>query len=60
MFEILRNHESRFLAITRVLLGLMLSCHGAQKLFGAFGGTEDPAWVVWRNTPTSFETSAAS
>jgi putative oxidoreductase len=51
MFKILRSHESRILAITRILLGVMLTCHGAQKLFGAFGGTRDPAWVVWGAGP---------
>jgi len=51
MIEILRNHEARILAITRILLGLMLSCHGAQRLFSAFGGTQDPAWVVWGAGP---------
>jgi putative oxidoreductase len=51
MFEILRHHESWIVAITRILLGLMLSCHGAQKLFDAFGGTPDPAWVVWGAGP---------
>lgn len=25
-------------AVTRVILGLLFACHGAQKLFGAFGG----------------------
>ena len=40
MFKILRNHESRIVAITRMLLGVMLTCHGAQKLLGAFGGTQ--------------------
>jgi putative oxidoreductase len=51
MFEILRHHESRVLAITRILLGGMLTCHGAQKLLGAFGGTQDPAWIVWGAGP---------
>ena len=51
MFEILRGHESRILAITRILLGLMLACHGAQKLLGALGGTQDPAWIVWGAGP---------
>jgi putative oxidoreductase len=51
MFEILRNHESRILAITRILLGAMFTCHGARKLLGAFGGTKDPAWVVWGAGP---------
>ena len=42
MFKILRSHESRVLAITRILLGVMFTCHGAQKLLDA----GDPAWVV--------------
>src|SRR5262245_20568365 len=44
MFESLHNRESRILAITRILLGFSFSCHGAQKLLGAFGGTQ--AWGV--------------
>ena len=57
MFDILRDHESRILAITRILLGLMLSCHGAQKLLGALGGAaywgsgQDAAWIVWGAGP---------
>jgi uncharacterized membrane protein YphA (DoxX/SURF4 family) len=51
MFNILRNHESRILAITRIPLGVMLTCHGAQKLLGSFGGTGDPAFVVWGAGP---------
>jgi uncharacterized membrane protein YphA (DoxX/SURF4 family) len=43
MFEILRNHESPILAITRTLLGAMFACHGVRKLLGGFGGTKDPA-----------------
>jgi putative oxidoreductase len=27
-------------AITRILVGVMFACHGAQKLFGAFGGVQ--------------------
>jgi putative oxidoreductase len=27
-------------AITRILAGVMFACHGAQKLFGAFGGVQ--------------------
>lgn len=28
----------RILCLTRILAGTMFACHGAQKLFGAFGG----------------------
>jgi len=51
MFKVLRNQEARILAMTRILLGVMLTCHGAQKLLGAFGGTTDPAFVVWGAGP---------
>jgi putative oxidoreductase len=51
MFKILRHHESRILAIARMLLGIMLACHGAQKLLGAFGGTTDPPFVAWGAGP---------
>ena len=51
MFRILGNHESRIVALTRILLGVMLACHGAQKLLGAFGGTADPPFVVWGAGP---------
>jgi putative oxidoreductase len=36
-------------AITRILAGIMFACHGAQKLFGAFGGApaEAPPFVIW-------------
>jgi uncharacterized membrane protein YphA (DoxX/SURF4 family) len=51
MFKILRNHESGILAITRILLGVMFTCPGAQKLLGSFGGTGDPAFVLWGAGP---------
>jgi putative oxidoreductase len=51
MFKTLGNHESQILAITRILLGVMLACHGAQKLLGALGGTADPPWIVWEAGP---------
>lgn len=51
MFKILSNHESQILAIARILLGVMLACHGTQKLLGALGGTADPPWIVWGAGP---------
>ena len=35
--------------ITRILVGLMFASHGAQKLFGVFGGApaEMPAVLLW-------------
>ena len=47
MFKILGNHESRILAITRILLGVMLTCHGAQTLVGAFRRGRSRGPVLW-------------
>ncbi len=37
------------LAAVRVVVGFLFACHGAQKLFGAFGKTAVPigAWPSW-------------
>ena len=37
------------LSITRILAGIMLASHGAQKVLGAFGGIPPgaPAWIIW-------------
>ena len=39
------------LGIFRILAGTMFACHGAQKLFGAFGGIPPqytpPAWILY-------------
>ena len=40
MFKILRNHESRILAVTRILLGVMFTCHGAQSCSARSAGLE--------------------
>lgn len=44
------NWAPRILGIMRILLGIMFACHGAQKLFGAFGGMPPgavPAWIQY-------------
>ena len=33
-----REQAPRILGVFRILAGIMFSCYGAQKLFGAFGG----------------------
>ena len=38
MFNWLKPHAQRILGITRILFGVMMACHGAQKVLGAFGG----------------------
>ena len=39
MFDWLQPHAARILGIMRILYGIMMACHGAQKVLGAFGGT---------------------
>ena len=49
MFDRLQKHASKILGITRILFGIMMACHGAQKLLGAFGGMPPgvPPLIVW-------------
>jgi len=42
MRRILGPHADRIYAIFRIVVGLLFMCHGAQKLFGAFGGQQVP------------------
>lgn len=35
----LGRHAERLFALLRIVAGLLYACHGAQKLFGALGGT---------------------
>ena len=39
MDRFLGRHGERVYTILRVVAGLLFACHGAQKLFGALGGT---------------------
>ena len=47
MFRKLERFEPHILGLMRIIVGVMLLCHGAQKVLGAFGGTppETPAFV---------------
>lgn len=49
MFEKLERRAPQVLGATRILFGIMLFCHGAQKVLGAFGGVPagTPALIVW-------------
>ena len=49
MFEKLEKFAPQILGATRILFGIMLACHGAQKVLGAFGGLppETPAMIIW-------------
>jgi putative oxidoreductase len=46
----------RILAVFRILMGVMFASHGAQKLFGAFGGLPPGAggWMVNTAGPLEF------
>ena len=48
----------RFLGVLRFFSGTMFACHGAQKIFGAFGGippeAKAPAWIIWTAGPIEF------
>jgi len=39
----------RILGVMRIVTGVLFACHGAQKLFGAFGGIPAgvPAWIQY-------------
>jgi putative oxidoreductase len=41
------------LGVTRILAGIMFACHGAQKLFGVFGGMPPgvPKLLIWSAGP---------
>lgn len=41
MEKFLGSYSSHLYAIIRIVAGLLFACHGAQKLFGAFGGMGD-------------------
>jgi len=53
LFRSLQSLASQILGITRILVGILMTCHGAQKVFGAFGGPPAgaPAVVVWTAGP---------
>ena len=49
MFVRLSRFAPQILGVTRILFGVMMACHGAQKVLGAFGGVPPgaPFHVVW-------------
>ena len=51
MIERFKEQAPRILAVTRILAGIMFACHGAQKLFGAFGGIGVPKALIWSAGP---------
>lgn len=53
MFEKLQPFAPHILGSTRVFVGVLLACHGAQKLLGLFGGVpaQVPGFIVWTAGP---------
>lgn len=50
------SYAPQILSIFRILTGVMFACHGAQKLFGAFGGLPPgvPKFIIWTAGPLEF------
>ena len=42
MERLLGRFAPQFYALLRIVAGLLFACHGAQKLFGLFGGPQMP------------------
>lgn len=42
MERVLGRFSPQFYALMRIVVGLLFACHGAQKLFGIFGGRHMP------------------
>jgi putative oxidoreductase len=51
------RYAPQILSVFRILGGIMFACHGAQKVFGAFGGIPPgaaPQWLIWTVGPLEF------
>jgi putative oxidoreductase len=53
MIDGFKAQAPRILGLTRILAGIMFACHGAQKLFGVFGGMPPgvPKALIWSAGP---------
>ena len=56
MIDKFTQQAPRILGIFRILAGVMFACHGAQKLFNAFGGMPPgvPKALIWTAGPLEF------
>jgi putative oxidoreductase len=53
MTDRFKAQAPRILGVTRILVGIMFACHGAQKLFNVFGGMPPgvPKLLIWSAGP---------
>jgi putative oxidoreductase len=53
MTKKLERFAPEVLGASRILVGILLACHGAQKILGAFGGAPAgaPAGILWTAGP---------
>ena len=51
MTAFLKPHSERIYALLRIVAGFMFLCHGAQKVFGLFGGSQAPPAITWSAGP---------
>jgi len=53
MIERFGSWSPKIFGVFRILAGIMFACHGAQKLFGAFGGMPPgvPKALIWTAGP---------
>ncbi len=49
----LKPYEDQIYAASRIAIGFLFACHGAQKVLGLFGGppAEVPAAIIWTAGP---------
>ncbi len=51
MTTFLKPQSERIYALLRIVTGFMFMCHGSQKVFGLFGGSQAPAAITWSAGP---------
>jgi putative oxidoreductase len=51
MERVLGKFAPHFYVLLRLIAGLLFACHGAQKLFGLFGGVGAPPAPPYRCFP---------
>jgi putative oxidoreductase len=47
MERVLGRYSEPIYSLTRIVVGFLFLCHGAQKVFGAFGGSQADNGLMW-------------